>query len=50
MRRLLRWAFNFAALVSAVLFVAVCVLWAVGPVADRRGGESRGVARLLADL
>ena len=27
MRRLLRWAFNFAAAVSAVLFVGVCVLW-----------------------
>ena len=27
MRRLLRWAFNFAAVVSAVLFVGVCVLW-----------------------
>jgi 4-amino-4-deoxy-L-arabinose transferase-like glycosyltransferase len=28
MRRLLRRAFNFSAVVSAVLFVAVCVLWA----------------------
>src|SRR5579859_2829443 len=27
MRRLLRWAFNFAALVSALLFVATCVMW-----------------------
>jgi hypothetical protein len=27
MRRLLRWAFDGATLVSAVLFVAVCVLW-----------------------
>ena len=27
MRRLLRWAFNLAAAVSAVLFVATCVLW-----------------------
>ena len=27
MRRLLRWAFNLSALVSAVLFVGVCVLW-----------------------
>ena len=27
MRRLLRWAFNFAAAVSALLFVATCVLW-----------------------
>jgi len=27
MRRLLRWAFNFAAVVSALLFVATCVLW-----------------------
>ena len=27
MRRLLRWAFNGAAMVSAVLFVGVCVLW-----------------------
>jgi hypothetical protein len=27
MRRLLRWAFNGAAVVSAVLFAAVCVLW-----------------------
>ena len=36
MRRLLRWAFNFAALVSAVLFVATCVLW----VRSHRGGDS----------
>jgi hypothetical protein len=28
MRRLIQWAFNFAAAVSAVLFVATCVLWA----------------------
>jgi len=27
MRRLLRWAFNFAAVVSALLFAATCVLW-----------------------
>ena len=27
MRRLFRWAFNVAAAVSAVLFVATCVLW-----------------------
>ena len=27
MRRLLRWAFNFAAVVSALLFVATCLLW-----------------------
>ena len=27
MRRLLRWAFNLAAAVSALLFVGVCVLW-----------------------
>jgi hypothetical protein len=28
MRRLYRWAFNFTVAVSAVLFVAACVLWA----------------------
>ncbi len=27
MTRLLRWAFNFAAAVSALLFVATCILW-----------------------
>jgi hypothetical protein len=27
MKRLIRWAFNFAAIVSALLFVATCVLW-----------------------
>jgi hypothetical protein len=27
MKRLLRWAFNLATVVSAVLFVATCVLW-----------------------
>ena len=27
MMRLLRWAFNFTAAVSAVLFVATCMLW-----------------------
>jgi hypothetical protein len=27
MRRLLRWAFNLASVVSALLFVGVCVLW-----------------------
>ena len=29
MRRVLRWAFNLSAVVSAVLFVGVCVLWLV---------------------
>jgi len=59
MKRLLRWTFNIAALVSALLFVAVCVLWVrSGAVSDavswRRadGGRWVGTApgHLLAGL
>ena len=41
MRRFLRWAFNFAAAVSAVLCVGLCVLWVRSyAVADRLGNET----------
>ena len=62
MRRLLRWAFNLCAVVSAVLFVATCVLWVRSyRVRDslswgRAGGNChsaqsiRGTAQVLSNL